>query len=69
MYNSGGRLMDRMEFEKLALRRVDLAHGSDLWWGPEKEKKEALETGSMVSLLFCFLSDPDLMHLNLRSHW
>ena len=25
--------MDKIEFEELALRRVDLALGSNLWWG------------------------------------
>ena len=33
--------------------------------GAEKEKKEALETGSVVSRVFCFLSDPDPMHPDL----
>ena len=65
MYNSGERLIDKIEFEELALRGVDLALGSNLWWGAETEKMEALETGSMVSLLFCFLSDPDPMHPDL----
>jgi len=68
MYNSGERLMDKMEFEELALRRVDPALGRNLWWGTEKEKEEALETGSVVSL---FLSDPDRMPPNnvlRRSH-
>ena len=70
MYHSGVRLMDKTEFEELALRRVDLALGNNLWWGAEKEKKEALETGSVESLLFSFLSDPDPMHPDLlrRSH-
>jgi len=56
VYNSGECLMDKMEFEELALRHVDLVLGRNLWWGAEKEKKEALETGSVVSLSFCFLS-------------
>ena len=70
MHNSSERLIDKMEFEQLALRRVDPALGSNLWWRAEKEKKEALETVSMVSLSFCFLSDPDAMHPDLlrRSH-
>jgi len=65
MYNSGERLADKMEFEELALRRVDPALGRNLWWGAEKE--ETLETGLVVSL---FLSDPDPTHPNLlrRSH-
>ena len=70
MHNSGERLIDKMEFEELALRRVDPALGSNLWWRAEKGKKEVLETGSIVGLSFCFLSDHDPMHPDLlrRSH-
>ena len=63
MMYSGKHLMDEMEFEESALRHVNLALRSDLWWGAEKEKEEALEMArSAVSLSFCFLSDPDPMH-------
>ena len=59
--------MDKIEFEELALRRVDLA--VTCGGGAEKEK-EALETSLVVSLdlSFCFLSDSDPMLPNLRSH-
>lgn len=59
MYSSE-RLMDKIEFEELALRRVDLALGSNMWWGAEG-KEGGLGNGFGGS-------DPDPMHPILRSH-
>ena len=41
MYNSGECLMDKREFEELALRRVDLALGSNLWWGGQRRRRRS----------------------------
>jgi len=55
IYNSGERLMDKMEFEELVLRRTHLVLERNPWWGGKEPEEGGPGNGLGGE---SFLSDP-----------